>query len=100
VDGHLLKKSRRLQPRRRQAHHQDLVGGRSMITPDMIAAYVRGPQRSQVYPGVLHREHGRTQARRILADAHVSGHAGDSQGRSEVGVIPSAPAAPPAAAKA
>ena len=44
---------------------------RSTITPGHGRPHVRGAQRPQVHPGVRHREHGRSQARRVLADAHV-----------------------------
>ena len=55
---------------RRQAGRQDLVAplddharhGRH---------HVRRAQRPEVHPGVRHRERGRPQARRVLADAHV-----------------------------
>ena len=44
---------------------------RSTIMPDDGRAHLRGAQRPQVHPGVRHREHGRPQARRVRADAHL-----------------------------
>ena len=58
---------------------QDLVAALDHH-PRVRRAHLRGAQRPQVHPGVRHREHGRSQARRVRADAHLPRPLGRPQG--------------------
>ena len=56
----------------RQASDQDLVA--ALDHPARFRrAHHRGAQRQAAHPGLRDREHGRPQARRVLADPHVQG---------------------------
>ena len=67
VDQHLLKKVAARPRRRAEASgHQDLVAPLDDHARDR-RPHLRRAQRPQVHPGVRHREHGRPQARRVLA---------------------------------
>ena len=70
VDDHLMKKVQALNEANREERDQDLVAALD-DHPGHDRAHLRGPQRAQVHSRVRHREHGRPQARRVLADANV-----------------------------
>ena len=85
------------EPRGREEGHQDLVAPLDGDPRDG-RPHARRAQREEVHPGVRHREHGRPQARRVRADAHVQGP--HDEGRREGGGGRGAPARRPAAAAA
>ena len=70
VEGSLIKKAEKARVRRAQRSDQDLVAPlddpAAVRRPD-----VRRLQRQEVHPGDGHRGHGRSQARRVLADADL-----------------------------
>ena len=79
VDGYLLKKAEKARADRAQRGDQDLVA------PLDDPAAVRRPdlrrlQRPEVHPGARHREHGRPQVRRVLADPHLHRPLGRQEG--------------------
>ncbi len=56
---------------------------RSTVMPEMVGPHDGGAQREEVHPGLRDREHGRAQARRVRADAHVQGaHHQGREGRA------------------
>ena len=64
-----------LEPVREHVHvlsGVDNLGARINDRDRLRRPHVRRTQREQVYPGVRHGEHGRSQAWRVFADAHVS----------------------------
>ena len=79
IDEHLMKKVRRGAAHEVEEGHQDLVAPLDDHPRDGRPD-VRRAQRPQVRPGVRHREHGRPQARRVRADAHVPRPLGRPQG--------------------
>ena len=73
-------KSRGRAGREGQAPDQDLVA--PLHRPSGLRrAHHRGPQRQAAHPGVRDREHGRAQARRVRAHAHLQGPFGRQEGR-------------------
>ena len=81
VDGHLTKKIADANRPAVEEGHQDLVAPLARSFPRLRRPHVRRPQRPQVRPGVRHREHGRAQARRVRADAHLPRPLGRQEGR-------------------
>jgi hypothetical protein len=87
---YLLKKAEAAQDAGKQDCDQDLVA--SLHHP----AAVRRPdlrrlQRPEAYPRLRERGHGRPQARRVCADAHLPGHAADKKARGSNGQGKSSP---------
>ena len=56
---------------------------RSMILPEFVGLTIAVHNGKQHMPVLRHREHGRPQARRIRADAHVQGPLGRQESRAE-----------------
>ena len=56
---------------------------RSTVVPEMVGHTLAVHNGKKFIPGVRHREHGRAEARRVLADPHVQGaHDEDRKGRA------------------
>ncbi len=80
VDDHLSKKVGCGARDQRQAADQDLVAPLDDHAR-VRRAHDRRAQRQAAYPGLRVREHGRPQARRVRADAHLQGPFGRQEGR-------------------
>ena len=80
VDTSLLEKLEAMNRANEKKVDQDLVAPLDRDARDG-RPHDGGAQREEVHPGVRDREHGRPQARRVRADAHVQGaHDQDREG--------------------
>ena len=96
VDGHLHGEDRR---RAGDATTKKVIktwSRRSHDHPRGRRPHVRGAQRPQVRAGVRHREHGRAQARRVRADAHVPRPRGRQEEGAGASAAPRSPRRSPA----
>ena len=92
VDTSLLEKIEAMNRGEREEGHQDLVAPLDGDSRDGRPHAGRA-QREEVHPGLRHREHGRPQARRVRADAHVQGaHDEDREGRATAAAAARRPA--------